>query len=168
MNRQELRLGKRMDTSNVNEKEVALFKELEAAILADKKADAELVAAKRAASAPGLTAEQKQQAQERLGATKRNKDQTSRARANASNAWDKEREANEPAKVKLFRASLLQCSCVFQLFDPWLMDANTKDEMAPEPNMQRPQPPGKKGPSNEELHAHHLHVTVYEPKILHG
>lgn len=168
MNRQELRLGKRMDTSNVSEKEVALFKELEAAILADKKADAELIAAKRAALAPGLTAEQKQQAQERLGATKRNKDQTSRARANASNAWDKEREANEPAKVKLFRASLLQCSCVSQLFDPWLMDANTKDEMAPEPNMQRPQPPGKKGPSNEELHAHHLHVTVYEPKILQG
>ena len=39
---------------------------------------------------------------------------------------------------------------------------------APEPNMQRPQPPGKKGPPNEELHAYHLHVTVYEPKILQG
>ncbi len=103
-----------------------------------------------------------------LSAAKKNKDQTNRTKVNASNAWDKERNANEPAKVKLFRASLLQCSCVFQLFDPWFMDANTKDGKDPEPNMQRPQPPGKKGPSNEELHAHHLHVSVYEPKILQG
>lgn len=168
MNRQELRLGKSEDTPNVSDDEVELFKEYEAAIVADKKADAELSAAKKAASATGLTAEQKQQAQERLSAAKKNKDQTNRTKVNASNAWDKERDANEPAKVKLFRASLLQCSCVFQLFDPWFMDANTKDGKDPEPNMQRPQPPGKKGPSNEELHAHHLHVTVYEPKILQG
>ncbi|MEK6669580.1 MAG: hypothetical protein AABZ19_12210 [Pseudomonadota bacterium] len=48
------------------------------------------------------------------------------------------------------------------------MDANTKDAQEPEPNMQRPLPPGRKGLSNEELHAHHLHVTVFEPKILQG
>lgn len=73
-------------------------------------------------------------------------------------AWNAERDANEPAKVKLFRASLLHCTCVVQLFDPWYMDANTKAGQNPEPNMQKT--------SNETLHAHHLHVTVFEPKIL--
>lgn len=168
MNRQELRLGKSEDTPNVSDDEVELFKEYEAAIVADKKADAELSAAKKAASTPGLTAEQKLLANRDLQFAKRKKDQTQSARTNAGEAWNEERNANEPVKVKLFRASLLQCSCVSQLFDPWFMDANTKDKLEPEPNMQRPLPEGKKGLSNEELHAHHLHVTVYEPKILQG
>lgn len=168
MNRQELRLGKSQDTSNVSDEEVALFNEYETAIAADKKADAELLAAKKAVSATGLSTEQSKQVQEKLNAAKVNKDQTNRTKINASKAWNKERNANEPARVKLFRASLLQCDCVSQLFDPWFMDANTKDGQEPEPNMQRPLPPGQKGPSNEELHAHHLHVTVFEPKILQG
>lgn len=40
------------------------------------------------------------------------------------------------------------------------MNANTKGGQEPEPNMQMS--------GNETLHAHHLHVTVYEPKILQG
>lgn len=168
MNRQELRLGKTKDTPNVSDDEVRLFKEFEAATVADKKADAELVAATKAASAPGLTAEQSRQAQERKTAARKKKDQTNEAKTDTKKAWDSERDSNEPAKVKLFRASLLQCQCVSQLFDPWFMDANTKDGQEPEPNMQRPLPPGRKGLSNEELHAHHLHVTVYEPRILQG
>lgn len=168
MNRQELRLGKAKDTANVSDDEVRLFKEYEAATVADKKADMELVAATKAASAPGLSTEQSRQAQERKTAAEKDKDKTNRLLVRARRSWNKERDSNEPAKVKLFRASLLQCQCVSQLFDPWFMDANTKDGQEPEPNLQRPLPPGRKGLSNEELHAHHLHVTVYEPRILQG
>jgi hypothetical protein len=71
---------------------------------------------------------------------------------------DAERNANEPMKVKLLRASPLKCPCVRKLFAPWYVDANTKNGQEPVPNMQKT--------SNETLHAHHLHVTVYEPKIL--
>lgn len=168
MNRQELRLGKAKDTANVSDDEVRLFKEYEAAIAADKEADAELVAAKKAASAPGLSVEQSRLTQERVTAARKQKEQTNNAASDAKEAWSAERNANEPPHVRLFRASLLRCSCVSQLFDPWFMDANTKDDQEPEPNMQRPLPTGRKGLSNEELHAHHLHVTVYEPKILQG
>jgi hypothetical protein len=38
------------------------------------------------------------------------------------------------------------------------MDANTRDDVDATPNMQND--------DNDNLHAHHLHVTVYEPKIL--
>lgn len=168
MNRQELRLGKAKDTANVSDDEVRLFKEFEAATVADKRATAELTAATTAASASGLSAEKHNQAQARKAAARKLKDQTSATKTNAEGAWNKERNANEPPKVRLFRASLLQCQCVFQLFDPWFMDANTKDGQEPEPNLQRPLPPGRKGLSNEELHAHHMHVTVYEPRILQG
>ncbi len=37
------------------------------------------------------------------------------------------------------------------------MDPNTQDQIAAKPNEQRD--------ANEKLHAHHLHVTVREPKI---
>lgn len=45
------------------------------------------------------------------------------------------------------------------------MDTNSRDTQPATPNEQRPNPPGKKGPSNEELHATHLHITVNEPKL---
>lgn len=168
MNRQELRLGKAKDTANVSDDEVRLFKEFEAAIAADKRADVELVAATKAASAPGLNPEQKLQASKSFQIAEDKRKAAGKAKLDATEAWNAERNVNEPAKVRLFRASLLQCLCVSQLFDPWFMDANTKDGQEPEPNMQRSLPPGRKGLSNEELHAHHLHVTVYEPKILQG
>jgi hypothetical protein len=73
-------------------------------------------------------------------------------------AWNAERDANEPVTVHEFRASLLQCTCVAQLFDPWFMDLNTHSGAAPEPNTQRS--------GLEKLHATHLHITVSDPKIL--
>ncbi|HJV85620.1 MAG TPA: hypothetical protein VJ698_09090 [Noviherbaspirillum sp.] len=60
--------------------------------------------------------------------------------------------------MRTLRARLEQSNDVFQLFDPWYMDANTQDAIPPEPNEQRS--------ANEKLHAHHLHITVNEPKIL--
>ena len=166
MNRQELRLGKIKDTPNISDEEVKLFKVFEGAIVADKKAEAELIAARKAADQPELNSEERGAAQQRTKSAIKAKSETLKEKRRTNDAWDKERNANEPSTVKLFRASLLQCSCVTQLFDPWYMDGNTKDTTEPEPNMQRPLPKGQKGPSNEELHAHHLHVTVFEPKIL--
>lgn len=169
MNREELResieghksAGNGNDTDNVSDAEVARFKEYEDAVGATKRADAELEAAKNAAKASGLSAEQRQASNERLSAAEQGVLKSADAEAKKSAAWNDERNAHEPSKVRLYRASLLKCSCVAQLFDPWFMDANTKDQLAPEPNMQR-------GPqtSNERLHSHHLHVTVHEPKIL--
>ncbi len=83
------------------------------------------------------------------------------AEARTGREWNKERDAVEPNNARLFRASLLKCRCIEQLFDPWYMDANTRDAEPPEANMQL----GSKN-SNERLHAHHLHITVHEPNIL--
>lgn len=79
------------------------------------------------------------------------------AKNTATRDWNEERDKNEPAKVKGYRASLSKCKCVSQIFDPWFMDANTQDQIAAKPNEQRD--------ANEKLHAHHLHITVHEPKI---
>lgn len=158
MNRQELRWGKAKDTSNVSDEEVKRFKEYEAAMGAEKTADTAQMAAKKAFIKPGLSAEDKLIAQQRLRAANDQQMEASKAKRAAKNCWDQERDACEPAAVKFFRTSLLRCNCVAQLFDPWYMDGNAKDGQEAEPNMQVSK--------NEKLHAHHLHVTVYEPKIL--
>lgn len=73
-------------------------------------------------------------------------------------AWNKERDKHEPPKVQAFRESLYTCPCVSQLFDPWFMDSNTRDKVPAQPNVQLS--------DNEKLHAHHLHITVLDKKIL--
>jgi hypothetical protein len=73
-------------------------------------------------------------------------------------AWNVERDKHEPPKVKAFRKSLYSCPCVGQLYDPWYMDDNTRDKVPAQPNTQIS--------SNETLHAHHLHITVLDNKIL--
>lgn len=78
-------------------------------------------------------------------------------KAATNEAWNKERDKNEPSKVKGYRASLSRCAHVRQLFDPWFMDENTQDAISAKPNEQKT--------PNEKLHAHHLHITVHEPKI---
>lgn len=76
----------------------------------------------------------------------------------AKGAWNDERNKYEPPKVKAFRKSLYTCPCVSQLFDPWYMDDNTRDAVPAQPNTQIS--------SNEKLHAHHLHITVLDTRIL--
>ena len=73
-------------------------------------------------------------------------------------AWNEERDKYEPPKVKAFRKSLYTCPCVSQLFDPWFMDNNTQDKIPAVPNAQIS--------GNEKLHAHHLHITVRDTKVL--
>lgn len=74
--------------------------------------------------------------------------------------WSAERDRHQPEVVRMFRASLAASPSSKQVFDPWLMDADTRDTVAATPNLQR------KHDENEKLHAHHLHLTVREPKIL--
>lgn len=169
INRQELRkslaaknpTGNHNDNDNVSDDEVTLFKDYEDTIVAKKKANIEVAAANSAMKNPKLNAEEKIKAAERLKAAKVAQESASNAEKKSKIAWDDERDAHEPGNIKLYRASLLKCSCVKQLFDPWFMDSNAQDKVGPEANMQR-----GASTSNERLHAHHLHVTVYEPQIL--
>lgn len=76
----------------------------------------------------------------------------------AKKDWNTERDKSEPTKVKSYRASLARCSHVRQIFDPWFMDANSRDKEVAAPNEQHS--------NNEKLHATHLHITVDEPKLI--
>jgi len=168
LNREELR-GKKPTKAadeNVSSEEKQLFAEKEKA---DKEAD-EAIAKRKALEKqqaelknlkktnPGKVDPIKEAAlakalEEATENTKRAQD----AKNSANDAWNGERDKDEPAKVKGYRASLSKCKCVSQIFDPWFMDANTQDQIAAKPNEQRD--------DNEKLHAHHLHITVREPKI---
>lgn len=173
LNRQELRnayLGNKPsgkgdgnDNDNVSDAEVIKFGDYESAIAASKKATTDRIAAQRALAAAQKTKDATAiaKAQEAFQEADATAAQAAAAESAARRAWDEERDAAEPESVGLFRASLLKCACVRELFDPWYMEDNTRDASPPEPNMQR-------GPStsNERLHAHHLHITVDEPKIL--
>lgn len=95
----------------------------------------------------------------KTGASKEDIDNASKDRREANKRWEEERNGNEPDSVKKFRGSLLnEKQSVAQLFDPWYMDANTQDNVSATPNRQEN--------GNEKLHAHHLHITVKEQKIL--
>ena len=72
--------------------------------------------------------------------------------------WLAERDKNEPTTVRRFREALASNKYIGQLFDPWVMDASTQDSLPAIPNLQKNE--------NEKLHAHHLHITTHEPKIL--
>lgn len=171
MNRQELRQtkGDGDDTDNVTDAEVERFqdferadkehqtakRQLEAASAAKRKAEREMrhATGNKTATLPSehASAVEERRAYEAA-------DIANKAAREARVEWDEARGAGEPITVRRFRGSLLRCSCVSQLFDPWYMDANTKDHAQPEPNMQRT--------TTETLHSHHLHVTVHEPQIL--
>jgi hypothetical protein len=169
INRQEVRAnqksgkGNGRDDDNVSDAEVKAFKEYETAIVADKSAKAELVrttkeldAAKKTGDAVKVAAAQKAESASAAAAN-----DAAKALLATNRTWNEERDIAEPVSVPLFRASLLKCACVRQLFDPWFMDENTLDKSPPAPNLQR-----GASTSNERLHAHHLHITVADPKIL--
>lgn len=168
LNREELR-GKKPTKAaddNVSDEEKRLFaekekadKELKAATAnkdALEKQQAELEGLKK--TSPGKVDPLKEAALTKaLEEATENAKKAQNAKRKTTKAWNDERDKNEPAKVKGYRASLSKCKCVSQIFDPWFMDANTQDQIAAKPNEQRD--------ANEKLHAHHLHITVREPKI---
>jgi hypothetical protein len=77
--------------------------------------------------------------------------------AESKAAWNTVRDNNEPAAVKKFRDSLIACTSVKQILDPWFMDLNNLDAVPHEPNDQSDEP--------EKKHKNHLHVTIHDPKI---
>lgn len=158
VNRQELRKKTAPDTTNVSEDEKNLLTKFELA------KTEQTAAKKKLAEAAALAKKNKSdpaKAPEAIEAERTAQEASTKAdadRKRAETAWHAERDKNEPDVVRLFRGSLMTCACVSQLFDPWFMDTNNRDTVSPESNMQKTE--------NETLHAHHLHITVYEPKIL--
>jgi hypothetical protein len=193
LNREELINGTKIkpnddDSDNVSVKERELFgtyseakETTEAALQASKKAvnalndanaallkaKAKLKAAKtdeqRALAEAEVTkATKAQEVAEAAGAkAKEAADAAKEEETQRKNAWTAEKNAREPAKVKAYRSALLRCACVSQLFDPWYVDINTHDKTAPLHNEQRGD-----AQSTERLHAHHLHITIDDPKLL--
>jgi hypothetical protein len=165
MNRQELRtqaargVGNRNDNDNVTDAEVSAFKEYEQSIVDKKRAENELTAAYAALKKAQNSGQGLSEAQQRVEAANIAARDAPEKEEATRKSWDAERKNGEPSSIRQFRLSLLKCSCVGQLFDPWYIYKNARGEG--EANMQT-------GPSTslERLHAHHLHVTVHEPKIL--
>ena len=170
MNRQELRRalsasrtnphGNGNDNDNVTDAEVKAFGEYEQAVVEDKRAQTELkeagkalVDARRSGDVAVLKA-----AQSKARDAAKAAQEASQTVTEKRNKWNDERDSAEPSHVRQYRTSLLKCACVRQIFDPWFMGVNVKGGEGTVPNMQKS--------GNETLHAHHLHITVDEPKIL--
>lgn len=170
LNRQELRQavkasstnpkGNSNDNDNVSEAEIKAFAEYESAIKESKEANTKRDAAKKALEAANKTKDPDKiaQANKNLSEAESINEQAIKKQKEKSKTWDSERSKNEKTHIHAFRLSLLQFSEIRQLFDPWFMESNTKDNVAPVPNMQKT--------GNETLHAHHLHITIDDPNIL--
>lgn len=165
MNRQELRtqaasgIGNRNDNDNVTDAEVKAFKEFEQSMVDEKRAQNDATAANAAVSKARNSGKGLAEAQQKSKDADDSVKAAQEKRISARDTWNAERISGEPSAVKNFRISLLNCSCVGQLFDPWYIYTNAHGTGTP--NMQR-----GASISLERLHAHHLHVTVHEPKIL--
>lgn len=168
LNREELR-GKKPTKDadhNVSEEEKKLFKEREEAEAEAEKADTELkrlqaeqkalLALKKTQPKKANPTREMQLDREITEAKEKAETANNKAKEKIK-AWNEERDRNEPAKIIGYRASLSQCKHVKQLYDPWFMDDDTQDKIPAKPNEQKTR--------NEKLHAHHLHITVHEPKI---
>lgn len=169
LNRQELRNafsgsapgrhGNHNDQDNVTDAEVTAFGEYEDAIKVRKTAETAEDQAKVA-----LDKANKQATQFPIAdATAKLATAEAVARAantdmkNKENTWNTARDKSEPSHARLFRVSLLKCSCVGQLFDPWFMSSNTHSGKTVS---------NKQLNELEKLHAHHLHITVDDPTVL--
>ncbi|WP_177332265.1 hypothetical protein [Pseudomonas sp. BMS12] len=157
VNREELRKSA-PDLDWVSAEEKTLFSTYEQA-----QKDAASAAKEQKAAAAALKKAQKEpdkivDAQKAKDAADKKKTDADKAKVDAEKAWNDERDRNEPAGLRSFRESLQGNSLVSQLFDPWYMDSNTRDQVAATAN--------KQASANEKLHAHHLHLTVSEPELL--
>lgn len=77
--------------------------------------------------------------------------------ARASKEWEEEMLANQPHLMSSFREHLGTSELVTQILDPWYVDMNTHDRIAPKVNTQLS--------PDEKLHNNHLHLTIREPGI---
>lgn len=169
LNRQELRNafsgnasgrhGNHDDEDNVTDAEVTAFGDYEEAIKVDKAAEAAKKQAKVALVKANMQATQFPitEATEKLATAEAVARAANTDMKNKENTWDKARDKGEPSHTRLFRVSLLKCSCIGQLFDPWFMSSNTHSGKTVS---------NKQLNELEKLHAHHLHITVDDPKVL--
>ncbi|SFB71689.1 hypothetical protein [Massilia yuzhufengensis] len=158
LNRQELTKSKAIDTANVSQSEKELFVKL-----TEKKTARDIAAQKlaqaqselrNAKSNPGLLISAKQNLQGVEQVHKIAVDEQKKAEI----AWGLERDMNEPDDIRRFRSALIKSQSVTQIYDPWFMDDNTRDNVDPSANFQKTK--------NEITHAHHLHITVRDARIL--
>ena len=159
LNRASLTSGAGAPGGNVSAREKVLWREYQEAkmaIVASERVRSEKLAQITRNRDSGNAA---QLARELADADKRMNTSLDRE-ATARREWNGERDHHEPALIRTLRDRLGRNESVKQLFDPWYMDANTADNIAPVPNEQRRSSP------NELLHNNHLHITVREPKIL--
>lgn len=158
MNREKLRKNEAIDAANVSREERRLFADFESSktrqIDARKAITSAELEVKRAEGESGKLILAKQKLKEAIEASAN----ADKDRKDAEVKWSDERDKHEPDHVRRFRSSLVKSKSVAQIFDPWFMDTDTHDSVRASPNMQKD--------GNEKLHAHHLHITVYEPKIL--
>lgn len=168
LNRQEL-LGKGPDTENVSEEEKAAYGDLQAAETALEGIQASLRSLEgvmQAAESPldamnrglldlrGVEVDPAVLTQ-RDDLRKREQGALAR-RQEARIRWDRERNKNDVASR--FRAALQRNRHVCQIMDPWLMDEDSRDGVAPQVNRQ--------ANANQRLHANHLHITIVETEEL--
>lgn len=154
--------------TNVSDSEAEVFRKYMEAEKEAKAAQEELENARTAAKVaakvaekPGGTPEEIQarkdalkKAQEKAAQAQIKRDTKVQANEDAEKAWAKKLEDDEPKSMKSYRASLLKCKCVQQVFDPWYIDTNAHDNKPPKPNTLRS--------GIEDLHKHHLHITVFD------
>lgn len=172
LNRQELLNKNAEHAGNVSDEEKKLYKAFKEAEAEEKKADHAKVDAEKKFDAikkiklktPATEADQKkhEDAQKAAEELKKKTDnelkEAAKKRKDKNDEWIAELEKNLPPKVKVFRQALLQSPRIKELFDPWYMDYNTRDDVAAKPNRQVEE--------NEKLHATHIHITVIEQQIL--
>ncbi|WP_449466318.1 hypothetical protein [Stenotrophomonas humi] len=81
-----------------------------------------------------------------------------RRRGEDRGAWTAEVERNKPPLFQAFRSALEASQHVRQIFDPWYLDANSRDEVPATYNEQNN--------ANAMLHNNHLHITLNIPELL--
>lgn len=101
--------------------------------------------------------QEKARLRQEMAALQAKRDDSKAMEAKAGKAWEDALARRQPGIIHTLRERLGKNPAVKQLFDPWYMDANTRDSNPPEPNPQIT--------ANERLHNNHLHITIYEPWI---
>lgn len=153
------------DTDNVSEEEKRLYREKLTAdkeeTLAQNKVsglekEQKALEARKAKEPNKVSPIQEMEIQEKLKAANKEKKDAAENKKKANEAWNAERNKNEPAKVKNFREALKHQSGVKDLFDPWYMNADVQHQ---------PDLPNEYKTGNEKLHRHHLHITIHDPAL---
>lgn len=141
---------------NVSQREKELFAEYEKASKESADAQSKLQAS-IAELKKSRDAEQKLALQAEIERARTARDAAIEKTREAKNAWIKECELNEKSAMRSFREKLGVNGAVKQILDPWYLDLNTHDKIAPVLNEQRNEV--------EKLHNNHLHLTIREPQI---